>query len=219
MNDNFQNIPQEGTPEYEDMMRKYYGDDYEIGYRVGFGKRLSAYLIDKVIYSLLTMFVFLSNNSFMALVSKNQGNLDVFNSDLLKSYSDVISDLLKSYSDVILEMTPLLTLIGFLYYSLEIFFAQSIGKMIIGIKIGNENRTKADLTQLLIRYFVKNADTVIGLIIVITSLKFLTSLQLFVTIIIFLGCFMVLARKRQALHDIPAKTAVFMKNAFKENNI
>ncbi len=208
MNDNFQNIPQEGTPEYEDMMRKYYGDDYEIGYRVGFGKRLSAYLIDKVIYSLLTMFVFLSNNSFMALVSKNQGNLDVFNSDLLKSYSDVI-----------LEMTPLLTLIGFLYYSLEIFFAQSIGKMIIGIKIGNENRTKADLTQLLIRYFVKNADTVIGLIIVITSLKFLTSLQLFVTIIIFLGCFMVLARKRQALHDIPAKTAVFMKNAFKENNI
>ncbi len=208
MNDNFQNIPQEGTPEYEDMMRKYYGDDYEIGYRVGFGKRLSAYLIDKVIYSLLTMFVFLSNNSFMALVSKNQGNLDVFNSDLLKSYSDVI-----------LEMTPLLTLIGFLYYSLEIFFAQSIGKMIIGIKIGNENRTKADLTQLLIRYFVKNADTVIGLIVVITSLKFLTSLQSFVTIIIFFGCFMVLARKRQALHDIPAKTAVFMKNAFKENNI
>lgn len=208
MNDNFQNIPQEGTPEYEDMMRKYYGDDYEIGYRVGFGKRLSAYLIDKVIYSLLTMFVFLSNNSFMALVSKNQGNLDVFNSDLLKSYSDVI-----------LEMTPLLTLIGFLYYSLEIFFAQSIGKMIIGIKIGNENRTKADLTQLLIRYFVKNADTVIGLIVVITSLKFLTSLQSFVTIIIFFGCFMVLARKRQALHDIPAKTAVFMKNALKENNI
>lgn len=208
MNDNFQNMPQEGTPEYEEMMKKYYGAEYELGYRVGFGKRFAAYIIDKVIYSLLTMFVFLSNTSFMALVTKNAGKMNIFDEKLLKSYVNVM-----------LEMTPLLTLIGFLYYSLEIFFAQSLGKMIMGIKIGNEDRTPASLTQLLIRYFVKNADLVLGLIVFLTSLTILTSIQSVISYVIFFGCFMVLARKRQALHDIPAKTAVFMKNAIKENTI
>lgn len=208
MNDNFQNMPQEGTPEYEEMMKKYYGAEYELGYRVGFGKRFAAYIIDKVIYSLLTMFVFLSNTSFMALVTKNAGKMNIFDEKLLQSYVNVM-----------LEMTPLLTLIGFLYYSLEIFFAQSLGKMIMGIKIGNEDRTQASLTQLLIRYFVKNADLVLGLIVFLTSLTILTSIQSIISYVIFFGCFMVLARKRQALHDIPAKTAVFMKNAIKENTI
>lgn len=206
MENNFQKMPEKGTPEYEQMMKQYYGNDYELGYRIGFGKRFLAYFIDKFIFGLITVFILLSNNSFKAFVSKNTDMSNYFDPNLSKEYMEIM-----------LGVTPIITFVTFLYYSTEIFFAQSLGKIITGIKIGNEDRTNANLTQLLIRYFIKNIDTILGLIVFITSLKFLTTIQSIASYVIFFGCFMVLNRKRQALHDIAAKTAVFSKHAIKEN--
>ena len=47
MEDNYslQNTPLEGTPEHDEYMRNQFGDDYELGYRVGFGRRFGAYIL------------------------------------------------------------------------------------------------------------------------------------------------------------------------------
>lgn len=210
MSNEFQKMPEEGTPEFDAMMRQYYGDDYELGYRVGFGKRFGAYLIDKILLGIISTIVMMNNSSFMAFVEENQGAIDYTNESLMEALGNRFGGILE-------ELSPIFLFIAFIYFATEIFFAQSIGKMIVGIKIGNANRTKADLSQLLIRFFVKQADVVIGLLGVITTLSVFGSLSSFLVYVVFFGYFMVFGRTRQALHDLPAKTAVFAKDGIKEN--
>lgn len=206
MNNEFQKIPEEGTPEYDQMMKQYYGEDYELGYRVGFGKRFGAYIIDLILYFFLSAIYLFSNDEFLRLINKHAGETNMFDEAIMQEFAGTMAGI-----------TPVIAFISFAYFSLEIFFAQTVGKMILGIKIGNENRNNADLTQLLIRFFGKNLNTVLSLIFVITSVGLFDTLSSVVGFVIFFGCFMVFGRTRQALHDLPAKTAVFSKHAIKEN--
>lgn len=210
MNNEFQKIPEEGTPEYEQMMKQYYGEDYELGYRVGFGKRLGAYIVDKILLSIISMIVIFNNSSLMAFFDNNLSNLDFTDEAAINRFAE-------SFEVFMVDLGPIFLFITFLYFATEIFLAQSVGKMLLGIKIGTENRTKADLSQLLIRYFIKQSDVVLGLIAFLVSISLFNTISSIAGFIIFFGCFMVFGRTRQALHDFPAKTAVFAKEAIKEN--
>jgi uncharacterized RDD family membrane protein YckC len=202
-----ENMPQEGTPEFEEFMKLYYGDDYEIGYRVNFWKRAGAYIIDLIILAFIGAMVVMNNDTFKSnFANIMDGNVDPFDSEFMESFTQAN-----------LEIAPILLLIKFFYFSTEIFFAQSFGKMIFGLKIGNQNRTKADLTQLLIRYFTKYIDIVLGLVFVLTTLSLFNTIGNIAGYIVFFGYFMVFRRERQALHDLPGKTTVFHKNAIKLN--
>src|SRR5210317_431057 len=53
---NIPNTPQEGTPEYDQYMKDQFGDDYEFGYRVGFGRRFGAYFID-FLFTIIIYFI------------------------------------------------------------------------------------------------------------------------------------------------------------------
>ncbi len=199
------NMPEEGTPEFDSFMREYYGDDYEIGYRVGFWKRAGAYIIDGVILAIVGALVVMNNDTFISNFEMlMEGDVSPFDSDFMASFTEAN-----------LEIAPVLLLIKFFYFSTEIFFAQSLGKMVLGIKIGSENRTNANLNQLLIRYFIKYIDIVLGLVFVLSSLGFFSIISNIAGYIIFFGYFMVFRKERQALHDIPSKTTVFHKNAIK----
>jgi len=210
MDNNFNNnnnMPEQGSPEYIEMMKQYYGEDYELGYRVGFWKRVGSHIIDMIFIIIASMFVFMNNDGFKDLISKfSDGSFDYFDTKVQEEFAQVN-----------LEVIPIITLIKFFYFATEIFMAKSVGKMIMGLEIGNQDRSKADLTQLLIRYFTKHSETVLYLLFVVTSLSLFSSISNIIGFVILFGFLMVLRRERQALHDNVAKTAVFSKEAIKNN--
>ena len=79
---------------------------------------------------------------------------------------------------------------------MEGFTGQTPGKMILGITVANMNGEKATIDKLLLRAFIKITGSFVGII----------------GFIIFVGCFLVLGEKKQALHDIICKTAVYKKS-------
>ena len=86
------------------------------------------------------------------------------------------------------------------FYVLEGFTGQTPGKMILGITVANMNGEKASIDKLLLRAFIKITGVLVCWIVGIIG------------IIITLGCFLVLGEKKQALHDIICKTAVYNKS-------
>lgn len=204
MND-ITNMPPEGTPEYDEMMRTHYGENYEFGFRIGFGKRLLAHIIDFIILAIIGSIV-------MAMM----GYIDIL--------SDIVADFMATQDFTVLEdmetaldgFTPVSILIYFLYYSLEIFMGASIGKLALSLKIGNEDRTEASTNTLFKRYIIKHSDrvfTLLGFIAAVFIFNLFSSLLLIALVV---GFFFTLSVKRQAFHDSLSKTAVFHKNNFKQ---
>lgn len=105
-----------------------------------------------------------------------------------------------------------LPVVMFLYFLLEAFVGASLGKMILGLKIANADGTKAKPSTLLTRYVIKQSGPILTLLALLLSLSFLKTLGNIASLGVFIGCFVVLAEKKQAFQDMIAKTAVFKKN-------
>ena len=99
-------------------------------------------------------------------------------------------------------VTPLALIISIIYYSLEIFLAATPGKMLLGIQIANDNKTKAAPGILITRFIVKLADYVFTALLVFTASQIFNTLGNLAFIIILIGFFFTLAEKRQAFHDM-----------------
>jgi uncharacterized RDD family membrane protein YckC len=163
--------------------------------RAGFGIRLGAFIIDIVIYSIIFI---------VAVVST--GIVDEFDFTSFIAFTNPA--LIEEFTNRIL---PLSLIITFIYFSMEIFLAATPGKMILGLVIANDNKTKASLLTLFIRFLLKHIDFVVSVFVFITSLKALNILGSALWLVIFVGCFFVLGEKRQSFHDMIANTAVYRK--------
>jgi uncharacterized RDD family membrane protein YckC len=163
--------------------------------RAGFGVRLGAFVIDIVIYSII----------FIVAVFAS-GIVNEFDFTSFMAFSNPA--LIEDFTNRIL---PLSLIITFIYFSMEIFLAATPGKMILGLVIANDDKTKASLLTLFIRFLLKHVDFVISVFVFLTSLKALNFLGTFLWLVIFVGCFFVLAEKRQSFHDMLANTAVYRK--------
>lgn len=195
---NINNIPPEGTPEHDLYMRNQFGDEYEYGYRVGFGRRLGAYIIDFIITSILGFMVIYFTGAFQELL-----NIE----DLLNNMTKL---------SLILEDSTLISgLLILLYYSTEIFLGASPGKMILGIVIADSNRTDAEIGKLVNRYLLKHSNSILSLIALITSISIFEFFSNLILLIIIIGFFFTLSNKRQALHDSLTNTAVYFKENIK----
>lgn len=200
MNDeyNINNIPPEGTPEHDLYMRNHFGDEYEYGYRVGFGRRLGAYIIDIILTAIIGSMVIYFNGAFQELLN--------------------IEDLLNNMSrlSLILEDSILISsLLILLYYSTEIFLGASPGKMILGLVIADSNRTDAEIGKLVNRYLLKHSNSILAIIALITSISMFELFSNLILLIILIGFFFTLTNKRQALHDSLTGTAVYFKENIK----
>jgi uncharacterized RDD family membrane protein YckC len=103
-------------------------------------------------------------------------------------------------------------LINLGYWSTEIFMAASPGKKLLGLVIANEDGTSAPPDRLAMRWAIKHAPNILGLVIAIFPLGIrgiLGWFNMLVALAVFVGCFLTLGQARQALHDILAHTAVF----------
>ena len=99
----------------------------------------------------------------------------------------------------------------FLYSLIEAFSGASPGKMILGLKVGACDGRRGSTALYARRWAIKYSGTLLGLLGAIPGLHVLGLLAPAAGLIIFVGCFLVLGDKRQALHDLGAATAVFRK--------
>lgn len=105
--------------------------------------------------------------------------------------------------------------IGAVYFLVEGFTGYTLGKLALGIRIANDDGTAAGVGKLLFRYVVKNSGSVLRVLAVVTGVHVLAPLGGLAWLIIIVGCFLTLGVKRQAIHDMVAKTAVYPKGAIK----
>ncbi len=204
------NICKECFEKMSDEERERYLSKYEniwvedeLDYRVGFGPRLGAFLIDVVILGVISFIIMLVTGIWGDYAPYFEQML--YNQDLLMSFQQ--------------EIAPLSLIINFMYFSLEIILAATPGKMILGLQIASDSRKVASTQRLGLRFIFKHMDTILSAVALATSIMFLGTLSSIATIIIILGFFFTLSPKRQAFHDMLSETAVYKKDDIKSEEI
>ncbi len=104
---------------------------------------------------------------------------------------------------------------GIVYALLEAFTGATVGKMLLGIKVGDADGTRAGLGKLFLRYALKNGAFVCTLLAGLVGVELFNTLGGIWSLIWFLGCFLVLTQARQGLHDKIAGTAVYPKKVLR----
>jgi uncharacterized RDD family membrane protein YckC len=99
----------------------------------------------------------------------------------------------------------------FLYSLIEAFTGASPGKMALGLKVGREDGRPGSVGVYARRWAVKYSGTLLGLLGAVPGLQVAELLATASGLVIFAGCFLVLGDRRQALHDLAAKSAVFRR--------
>jgi uncharacterized RDD family membrane protein YckC len=160
--------------------------------RVGFGKRLGSSLLDFIISLLpgivLGIYAGAAMAAFLLEFFYDEAQLETIQAGFSGEIAASIIALVASLAGIAFT--------SIFFYVLEGFTGQTPGKMILGITVANMNGEKATIDKLLLRAFIKITGSFVGII----------------GLIIFVGCFLVLGEKKQALHDIICKTAVYKKS-------
>lgn len=173
--------------------------------RIGFGKRLGAFLLDIVISGAGGFAIGIFAGTALAAL--------FFSADMVEGTEEaeaMASGIVGMLGGMLGTIAGMM-LIFLLIMLLEAFTGQTFGKMILGIKNGNDDGTSAGIGPLLTRALIKYIGTIMTVLAGITSVAMLSSLGSLAGFIVFIGCFFVLGDKRQGFHDMIAKTAVFNK--------
>jgi uncharacterized RDD family membrane protein YckC len=173
--------------------------------RIGFGKRLGALLLDCVIVAVL---VIVGGGIVGGMLGLNASSLPS-NTDDPNAMAAAMSG---ATLGAIMGMMAAMAVIGLVYFLIEGFTGYTLGKLILGIRIANEDGSQASVTTLLGRWALKNINFLCVVLAVATGVSFFTTLGRIGGLIIFVGCFFALGMARQALHDKVLHTAVYPKN-------
>lgn len=162
--------------------------------RIGFGRRFGASILDVLIGSIGGIFFSI-----------------VFGASLGALIGVAVNNSSAGFLGAFIGFIFGFIIFNVLYGLIEGFFGASIGKMMLGIKIANEDGTTANKSKYFTRYLIKN------IILIGTTLGYLTGIEIIKTIsnyagfVVFIGLFFIFGVARQTLHDKIAKTAVFFK--------
>lgn len=175
--------------------------------RIGFGRRFGAYLLDIIIIGFINMIILGVTGLFSDMQNLfSQGSFS--DPNFWVNFGTSIDAVMSEH----LITMIFLSFIGLFYMSLEIILGASVGKLILGIQIANEDGKIADKSTLAYRFAVKNASSILSLFAYIPVLGWIISmLSSIAGIVIFIGYFFIFTESKMCLHDRIAKTAVFRK--------
>ena len=174
--------------------------------RIGFGPRLVASLIDMIISSIVGYLIAINEVfSFIDL-----SNSTYFNSPYFKFLEVYFEKIGIDINLGTIQVWALGYFVGtFLYSLIEGVTGASPGKRVQKIIIANEDGSKGDINLFMSRWAIKNITNLMSLLIILTGAISLQWINDLFSLVIFLGCFLVLQSHRQAIHDNIVKTAVF----------
>ena len=151
--------------------------------RIGFARRLSAYLIDCVLAALLAVLGGRALGAWLgAAVS-----------------GGVSAEFVAAFGIVAC------------YNLIEAFTGWTVGKRLLVIEIRDREGARGSAGQLAGRWVVKNCGSLGILIAGFSGINVIQTLSALAAAIVLLGCGLVLTPSRQALHDRIARTAVFTR--------
>ena len=178
--------------------------------RIGFGRRLAAFLLDCVLVGIGSAVLGPTiSGIFGAAAGGAAAGLSP--GDMSAAQGAAMG----GGFGAILGMAVALVVIGSVYFLIEGFTGWTFGKLILGIQVANADSTAAGVGTLLERYALKNINFVLGFIALVTGISVLRTVGSLLGFAIFVGCFFVLGAARQAFHDMIAKTAVYPRSFVK----
>lgn len=201
----FKNLQAEEQQEYLNSGAGFFHTN-ELLYRIGFGRRLGATLLDYLILSVVIIIVFQANGffqSYMNMISQ------------VKDYASnptMLQELQTQFLNENMSNFFFANILTLAYSTLEILIGASLGKLILGIQIAGADRKKASYGKLTYRWFIKGLGSFFSLAWLATGLTFLSTANQLYFFVLIVGFFFTLSQKRLAFHDMLSKTAVFRKN-------
>ena len=174
--------------------------------RIGFGRRLGAYLLDFVVAGIGGSVIgFFAGASLTALFFANEMSEGMEEAEALGGgVVAFLGGLLGTFAGMILIFLAIMLL--------EAFTGQTIGKMMLGIKNGDEDGAPAGSGKLITRAAVKYIGTILTVVAGFTGIAMINSVGNILGFAVFIGFFFILGDKKQGFHDMIAKTAVFNKS-------
>jgi len=183
--------------------------------RIGFGMRLGALLLDIVLCGIIA---FVAGGTIGGWLGAVTGAAAVGSASLAGGSAAENAQAAAAFGGIlgaIAGFALAFALICVVYFLLEGFTGYTLGKLILGIRIANDDGTAAGVGKLLTRYLVKNSNSVLVLLALFTGIYALRTLGSLAGLIIFVGCFFTLGVKKQAFHDMIARTAVYKRGDIK----
>ena len=177
-------------------------DPYE--YRVGFPRRFGAYIIDLIIIQLLLLIILFASGQINEIMDNATAALKTLDLSVVMNSLE--------------EIGPMGAILTLLYFSSEMFFGASLGKMLLGIRIGADDRFPASFPKLFTRFLIKNISELFILLSVIITNAAFGYLGNILSVLVTIGFLFTLAARRQAFHDMLTATAVFYTYEIIENN-
>lgn len=164
--------------------------------RIGFGPRFGATLLD-------ILFVILLCTPFTLMGGLAATFISALGLDAMASEEDAAAFAVIGMGAGILATLVLVGILGLAYTLIEAFTGASPGKRVMGLQVAREDGSKGDVQLYLVRWALKNSGNLLQFVLPLISTL--------ASLVFFFGCFAALGDKKQALHDIIAKTAVYKK--------
>ena len=174
--------------------------------RIGFGRRLGAYLLDVVVAGIggfvIGMFAGAGLTALFFASEMNEGMEEA------EALGGGMVALLGGFIGTIAGMM----LIFLFIMLLEAFTGQTVGKMMLGSKNGDEDGAAAGSGKLITRAAIKYIGTILALVAGLTGVAMISTIGQLLGFAVFIGFFFILGEKKQGFHDMIAKTAVYNKS-------
>lgn len=173
--------------------------------RAGFGPRLVALLIDVLLLAAISCVFGLMAGSLSSVIAHKLFHLDAA---ATSGIGTVAASGLLGVGIFLLVTALVATLLSLPYNLMEAFFGWTPGKLVMGLRVKNEDGSHPSLGQVFSRWLIKHNGILIGLLtfIGLAPAAFVAPL---LQALVFGGCFLALGAGRQALHDQMAHTAVY----------
>jgi uncharacterized RDD family membrane protein YckC len=179
--------------------------------RIGFGPRLGALLIDCVLVGVLVAVLGGTIGGMFGAAAGGAGAAMSTGTGSDAQTAAAMGGMLGALAGMLIA-AAVLTLA---YFLIEGFTGYTLGKLMLGIRIGNADGTQAPVSRLLLRWAVKNNSFLLRVLAVATGVRLLATLGSLGGLVYFIGCFLALGASKQALHDRICDTAVWPKKMIK----
>jgi uncharacterized RDD family membrane protein YckC len=170
-------------------------------YRVGFGRRFGAGILDAVFLGIISGILYYATGILDQIVSLGFAAL---------TDPEIMLEFAK-------DSVPISLLVTVIYYSTEILLSGTPGKHLLGIIIADSEMMYASYSKLGFRFLLKHIDIIFLALYVITWSNIMNTLSSVFSWVVFIAFFFVLRASKESLYDSIAKTAVYFKKEVDSN--
>jgi uncharacterized RDD family membrane protein YckC len=170
--------------------------------RIGFGPRLGALIIDAVICGLL---VAVLGGFVGGMLGAVAGGAGAALADKNATSAAAMGGMIGALAGMIIAAV----VISLVYFLIEGFTGFTLGKLILGMQVGNADGTRAPTSKLLARWACKNNNAIFTMLAAVTGIGIFKLFGTLGGLAFLVGCFFALSATKQALHDRICDTAVW----------